>query len=105
MPRKLASRMKFEKYASSRTYAGIHRISAVSRNRTRNEETNRAIAIDASDDQRGDGRQQRIRVDRLSQVQLKAGRQSALLVELVAARSEKGLQAYAAARTWLGQGV
>ena len=37
MPRKLASRMKFEKYASSRMYAGIQRISATSRNRTRNE--------------------------------------------------------------------
>src|SRR5215203_827701 len=37
IPRKLASRMKFEKYESSRMYAGIHRISAISRNRTRKE--------------------------------------------------------------------
>ena len=37
MPRKLASRMKLEKYARSRTYAGIHRISATSRKRTRND--------------------------------------------------------------------
>src|SRR6185503_5755267 len=46
MPRKLASRMKFEKWASSRTYAGSQRISAVSRKRTRNDETKRAIAHD-----------------------------------------------------------
>jgi hypothetical protein len=32
--------MKFEKYASRRTYAGIQRINAISRNRTRNEERN-----------------------------------------------------------------
>jgi hypothetical protein len=38
--------MKLEKYASSLTYAGIHRISAVSRKRTRNDETNKAIATD-----------------------------------------------------------
>src|SRR5918994_1814590 len=44
MPRKLARRMKFEKYASSRTYAGIHRISAISRKRTRKDETKSDIA-------------------------------------------------------------
>ena len=44
MPRKLASRMKLEKYASSRTYAGIHRISAISRNRTRNDARNARAA-------------------------------------------------------------
>jgi len=37
MPRNDASRMKFEKYDSSRTCAGIQRMSATSRNRTRND--------------------------------------------------------------------
>src|SRR5215510_6238842 len=39
-PRKVASRMKLEKYARSRTYAGIQRMSAISRKRTRNEAKN-----------------------------------------------------------------
>src|SRR5260370_34260936 len=39
-PRNEARRMKFEKYASRRTYAGIQRISAISRNRTRKEDRN-----------------------------------------------------------------
>src|SRR5262245_63768027 len=43
-PRKVASRMKLEKYARSRMYAGIQRMSAISRKRTRKEETNRVIA-------------------------------------------------------------
>src|ERR1043165_472267 len=38
--RKVASRMKLEKYASSRTYAGIQRMRAISRNRTRNDDRN-----------------------------------------------------------------
>src|SRR6185369_10204466 len=37
-PRKVASRMKLEKYARSRTYAGIQRMSAISRKRTRNDD-------------------------------------------------------------------
>jgi hypothetical protein len=37
IPRKLARRMKLEKYESSRMYAGIQRISAISRKRTRND--------------------------------------------------------------------
>ena len=37
MPRNDASRMKLEKYDSSRTCAGIQRMSATSRNRTRND--------------------------------------------------------------------
>src|SRR6185295_5527329 len=45
MPRKLARRMKLEKYASRRTYAGIQRISAVSSKRTRKDETKRAIQL------------------------------------------------------------
>jgi hypothetical protein len=40
LPRNAASRMKFEKYERSRMYAGIHRISATSRKRTRNDERN-----------------------------------------------------------------
>src|SRR6185295_15891981 len=54
-PRNVASRMKFEKYASSRTYAGIQRMSAISRNRTRNDETNsdiRSRILDAEFGQR-----------------------------------------------------
>src|SRR5436190_3980959 len=43
-PRKLASRMKFEKYARSRMYAGIHRMRAISRKRTRKEERNSFIS-------------------------------------------------------------
>src|SRR2546423_11953838 len=46
-PRKVASRMKLEKYASSRTYAGIQRIRAISRKRTRNEERNSVNADSA----------------------------------------------------------
>src|SRR5436190_22205066 len=37
-PRNVASRMKLEKYARSRTYAGIQRMRAISRKRTRNDE-------------------------------------------------------------------
>jgi hypothetical protein len=37
--------MKFEKYASSRIYAGIHRMRAISRKRTRNEERKRVISL------------------------------------------------------------
>ena len=37
MPRKAASRMKFEKYESRRIWAGSHRMRATSRNSTRNE--------------------------------------------------------------------
>src|SRR5438445_2742949 len=45
IPRKLASRRKLDKYESSRTYAGIQRISATSRKRTRNDERNRATRL------------------------------------------------------------
>src|SRR5947209_5098562 len=45
IPRKLASRMKLEKYESNRTYAGIQRINATSRKRTRNDERNRATRL------------------------------------------------------------
>src|SRR5438309_11237208 len=51
IPRKLASRMKLEKYERSRMYAGIQRISETSRKRTRNDETkrvNRRILPDAA---------------------------------------------------------
>src|SRR5512147_2953089 len=44
LPRKVARRMKLEKYASKRTYAGIQRISATSRNRTRKDERKSVIA-------------------------------------------------------------
>src|SRR5690349_14043458 len=37
MPRKAARRMKFEKYARRRTYAGIQRMRATCRKRTRKE--------------------------------------------------------------------
>src|SRR2546422_8101869 len=40
-PRNAASRMKLEKYERSRMYAGIHRMSAISRKSTRNDERNR----------------------------------------------------------------
>ena len=40
-PRKLARRMKLEKYASRRMYAGIQRIRAISRKRTRKDERKR----------------------------------------------------------------
>ena len=40
IPRKLASRMKFEKYERSRMCAGIHRINATSRKRTRKDARN-----------------------------------------------------------------
>src|SRR5436190_22465883 len=48
-PRKLASRMKFEKYARSRMYAGIHRMRAISRKRTRNEERKRVMSLRIAD--------------------------------------------------------
>ena len=38
IPRKQASRMKLEKYDSSRMFAGSHRMNAISRKRTRKEE-------------------------------------------------------------------
>src|SRR5882672_6320337 len=44
-PRNAASRMKFEKYERSRMYAGIQRMSAISRKRTRNDERNRVTDI------------------------------------------------------------
>jgi hypothetical protein len=36
--------MKFEKYERSRMYAGIQRMSAISRKRTRNDDKNSVIA-------------------------------------------------------------
>ena len=47
MPRNDASRMKFEKYDSSRTCAGIQRMSATSRNRTRNDARKTLNGVDA----------------------------------------------------------
>src|SRR5262245_31102063 len=42
IPRKLASRMKLEKYARSRIYAGIQRIRAISTKRTRKDARKRS---------------------------------------------------------------